>query len=61
MWENHMFTPIVVDIAMIQKGNWTSWSVANNGVEFTVTRTFEYYSDEEVKVAIAEMELAKSK
>lgn len=43
------------------KGNWTSWSVANNGVEFTVTRTFEYYSDEEVKVAIAEMELAKSK
>lgn len=48
------------------KGNWTKWrvkKVAGNGIDYdsyTITRTITYYTDEEVKTALAELEKARN-
>ncbi len=41
------------------KGNWTSWKQTGGYPKFTITRTITYYTDEEVKAAVAEMEASR--
>ena len=47
------------------KGNWTKWKVKKisgnryDSESFTITRTITYYTDEEVKKAVSELEQAR--
>lgn len=52
-------TNIACTFTLDSKGNWTGWKLKGGYINLNITRTIEYYNDDEVKAAVAEMEAAR--